>query len=201
MKVSYRGLNHVALVTGDMDRTILFWRDLLGLRLVAGTGKKGYRQYFFELSEGHYISFFEWKGAQPIEEKDPGFAQKGPIAFDHICLEVTEEEMLWELKARLEAQDIWVTEVLDHGFIISFFTFDPNGICVEVSFSKGTLSDEPRMVDPDASELTLEGPEPQESRWFSSSAEPVEKRRVYRGELKKLFEGTNRFSPPHRPDD
>ncbi|MGB2688020.1 MAG: VOC family protein, partial [Desulfobacterales bacterium] len=32
----YTGINHLAMATRDMDTTIRFWRDLLGLRLVAG---------------------------------------------------------------------------------------------------------------------------------------------------------------------
>ena len=34
----YKGVNHLAMATGDMDRTTRFWRDLLGMRLVAGLG-------------------------------------------------------------------------------------------------------------------------------------------------------------------
>jgi hypothetical protein len=36
--MKFRGINHVALATGNMDRTIRFWRDLLGMRLIAGIG-------------------------------------------------------------------------------------------------------------------------------------------------------------------
>ncbi len=32
---TYTGINHLAMATGDMDVTIRFWRDLLGMRLVA----------------------------------------------------------------------------------------------------------------------------------------------------------------------
>ena len=35
----FKGINHLAMATGDMDRTTRFWRDLLGMRLVAGLGK------------------------------------------------------------------------------------------------------------------------------------------------------------------
>ena len=34
----YTGINHLAMATADMDATIRFWRDLLGMRLVAGLG-------------------------------------------------------------------------------------------------------------------------------------------------------------------
>ncbi len=44
--VKYTGINHLAMATGDMDATIRFWRDLLGMRLVTGLGHPGYRHYF-----------------------------------------------------------------------------------------------------------------------------------------------------------
>ncbi len=190
-QVKYRGFNHIALVTSDMDKTLLFWRDLIGLRLVAGIGNRHYRQYFFELSKGQYISFFQWSGAEPVEEKDPGAIYKGPIVFDHICLEVQNEDDLWDLKARLEAQDIWVTEVLDHGFIYSFFTTDPNNINVEICFSKKDLSEIPRMTDPNMSDLVKEGPEPQLTRHLNYKVPSEADRMVYPGELKKLYERKN----------
>ncbi|MEI8181863.1 MAG: VOC family protein [Desulfomonile sp.] len=43
----FTGINHLAMVIGDMDMTIRFWRDLLGMRLIVGTGRPGYRHYFF----------------------------------------------------------------------------------------------------------------------------------------------------------
>ena len=46
----FNGINHLAMATGDMDKTTRFWRDLLGMRLVAGLGQPGYRHYFFQIS-------------------------------------------------------------------------------------------------------------------------------------------------------
>ena len=45
--IKYNGINHLAMATGDMDGTIRFWRDLLGMRLAAGVGQPGARHYFF----------------------------------------------------------------------------------------------------------------------------------------------------------
>ena len=45
--IKFTGLNHLAMVTRDIDNTICFWRDLLGMRLIVGIGKPGYRIYFF----------------------------------------------------------------------------------------------------------------------------------------------------------
>ncbi len=34
----YNGINHLAFITNDMNRTIRFYRDLLGFPLTAGVG-------------------------------------------------------------------------------------------------------------------------------------------------------------------
>uniref|UniRef100_UPI0040579DB8 VOC family protein n=1 Tax=Candidatus Electronema sp. TaxID=2698783 RepID=UPI0040579DB8 len=47
--MNFKGINHLALVTGDMNGTIRFWRDLLGMRLISGVGEAGFRHYFFEI--------------------------------------------------------------------------------------------------------------------------------------------------------
>ncbi|MEZ4484531.1 MAG: VOC family protein [Syntrophotaleaceae bacterium] len=55
--MKYTGVNHLAMVTGDMDATIRFWRDLLGMRMIAGLGKPGFRHYFFEIAANDMIAF------------------------------------------------------------------------------------------------------------------------------------------------
>jgi len=120
--IKFNGVNHLAMATGDMDKTIRYWRDLLGLRLVAGLGHPGYRHYFFELSATDMIAFFEWPGVEPIPDKDHGRPVKGPYVFDHVSLGVETEEMLWELKDRLEVAGFWVSEIIDHGFIHSLYS-------------------------------------------------------------------------------
>jgi catechol 2,3-dioxygenase-like lactoylglutathione lyase family enzyme len=64
--MGFNGINHLAMATGDMDKTIRFWRDLLGMRLVAGLGEPGYRHYFFQTSAIDLITFFEWTGVKPV---------------------------------------------------------------------------------------------------------------------------------------
>ena len=102
MTPAYTGINHLAMVTGDMDRTIRYWRDLLGMRLVGGLGSKGYRHYFFEISDRDMIAFFEWTGAESIPERDHGVPVAGPVAFDHISFGVAGDDDLWDLKDRLK---------------------------------------------------------------------------------------------------
>ena len=190
--VTYNGVNHLAMATGDMDKTIRFWRDLLGMRLVAGLGRPGYRHYFFEISENDLIAFFEWSDVEPIEEKDHGRPVKGPFAFDHVSIGVETEDDLWELKDKLVAAEIWVSEVIDHGFIHSIYAHDPNGIPIEFSHNvKGIdVRKTPQMADKAPSEITQEGPEPQTGQWPAvASPTPKGERSIYPGAGSEYFHG------------
>jgi catechol 2,3-dioxygenase-like lactoylglutathione lyase family enzyme len=190
--VKYNGVNHLAMATGDMDRTIRFWRDLLGMRLVAGLGRPGYRHYFFEITQNDLIAFFEWSGVEPIPEKDHGRPVEGPFAFDHVSIGVETEEDLWAVKDRLEAAGFWVSEVIDHGFIHSIYAFDPNGIPIEFSHDVEGIDvrRNPQMADKAPSDVTREGPEPQTERWPAvDEPTPKKDRRVYPGAGSEYFHG------------
>ena len=189
--VKYEGINHLAMATSDMDTTIRFWRDLLGMRLVAGLGRPGYRHYFFEISDHDLIAFFEWPDVNKIPEKDHGVPVKGPLVFDHVSFEVESDEDLWELKDRLEAADIWVSEVIDHGFIHSIYAFDPNNIPIEFSapVSGVDIRKNPKMRDKKPTIVSREGPEPQLDIWPGwTKPTPPEERNIYPGEGMILVE-------------
>lgn len=181
----FTGINHLAMVTNDMKKTIRFWRDLLGMRLIAGLGRPGYRHYFFEISDHDMIAFFEWPHAEPIPEKDHGVPVKGPVAFDHVSIGVASDSDLWELKDRLESADIWVSEVIDHGFIHSIYSFDPNNIPIEFSApnEQVNLRKQPQMRDRQPPAEALEGPDAQPGIWPGpENPTPEEDRMVYPGE-------------------
>jgi catechol 2,3-dioxygenase-like lactoylglutathione lyase family enzyme len=190
--IRYTGVNHLAMATGNMDGTIRFWRDLLGMRLIAGLGRPGYRQYFFEVSGHDMLAFFEWPGVQPLEEKEHGRPAAGPFAFDHVAFGVESDDDLWELKDRLTAADVWVSEVIDHGFIHSIYAFDPNGIPVEFSYYvPGTdVRMSPLMADREPTRLAQEGPEPRADTWPAvKHPTPRGERKVYPGAGSELFHG------------
>ena len=190
--IKYSGINHLAMATRDMDRTIRFWRDLLEMRIVAGLGKPGYRTYFLQISAADMIGFFEWPNVEPVPEKDHGYPVSGPFIFDHVSIGVETVEDLWTLKDRLENAGFWVSEVVNHGFIHSIYSFDPNGIPIEFSWSvEGVdLRAHPVMVDSSPSAVTLEGPEPNPASWPGvETPTPPEERRIYPGEGAELTAG------------
>ncbi len=185
----FTGINHLAMATGDMDATIRYWRDLLGMRLVAGLGHPGYRHYFFEISKTDTIAFFEWPGVTPGQDKDHGAPVKGPFTFDHISFGLESADELWELRDRLDAAGFWVSEVVDHGFIHSLYSFDPNNIPVEFSVPVAgvDLRQSPVMADTEPTALARQGAEPVPGVWPAPvrRTQP-EERRVYPGEGLRL---------------
>ncbi|MHC1791411.1 VOC family protein [Solidesulfovibrio sp.] len=184
----YTGINHLAMATADMDATIRFWRDLLGMRLVAGLGRPGYRHYFLEISETDMLAFFEWPQVSAIEAKDHGVPVSGPFAFDHVSIGVRERNDLWDIRDRLEAAGFWVSEIIDHGFIFSVYSFDPNNIAIEFSCPVPgvDIRSHPVMADRRPSVVTREGADPQPGKWPAPTPTPLADRRIYPGEGREL---------------
>ena len=136
--VNYKGINHLALVTGDMDKTVRFYRDVMGMPLVATIGNKPgsypYRHYFFQLGEGNTLAFFEWPGMIEESHKPAGQPARGRIQFDHVSFNVEDEEALLRLRDQLKSHGIDVTRVVDHIILKSIYFTDPNGIALEATY-------------------------------------------------------------------
>jgi catechol 2,3-dioxygenase-like lactoylglutathione lyase family enzyme len=133
--VNWRGVNHLALVTPDMDTTVRFWHGVLGARLVATIGTPAFRHYFFEIGEGNTVAFFEYTG-QHLESyaKPAGVPYPKAAQFDHLSLNLPDEEALLRLRDRLKSHGCEVTDVVDHGFIRSIYFTDPSGMALEASW-------------------------------------------------------------------
>jgi len=165
--MKYTGINHLAMATEDMDQTIMFWRDLLGMRMIAGLGEPGFRHYFFEITANDAIAFFEWDGVKAAEPRVHGTPVKGPFIFDHLSFGVENSDDLWDLKDKLVAAGFPCTDVKDHGFIHSVYAHDPNGIPIEFSWPVDCVDihQNPILADSFPSEIAKEGAEPQLARW------------------------------------
>lgn len=147
--VTYRGVNHLALVTTDMEKTVRFYRDVLGMKLVGTTGGAQdypYRHYFLSLGPGSTIAFFEWPDVELPPRKDSGIPATGR-QFDHVAIGVDSEDDLAAAQDRLRAADVDVSEVVDHGLCRSIYFEDPNGISIELAVWSQDLETEPLFAD------------------------------------------------------
>ncbi len=116
----FRGINHLALTSSDMDRTIAFYRDVLGMPLTKtidfpnGRGK----HYFFDIGGGDSIAFFEFpKGPKPVDAKTLGRMAATPGMMHHVAFDVAPEDIdryRYRYRYRLVEKGIEVTEVVNH---------------------------------------------------------------------------------------
>ena len=133
--VHWRGVHHLALVTGDMDATVRFWHGVLDARLVTTIGTQGFRHYFFEVAPGNTVAFFEFTG-QELDSfaKPAGVPYARAAQFDHLSMHLPDEDALLRLRDRLKSHGCEVTDVIDHGFLRSIYFTDNNGIALEASY-------------------------------------------------------------------
>ncbi len=158
------GIDHLAFITNDMEKTIRFYRDLLGMQLVAGIGHQGYRHYFFKFGDNQ-VAFFEYDIAKPMQQKFHGSPTDKPLGFDHVSFTVGSCEDLFHLKDKLEAAGFEVSGAVDHGTIWSIYFFDPNNIPLEASWTCVELLRAPAMDEVAPMDIVAEGSGPQPGVW------------------------------------
>jgi catechol 2,3-dioxygenase-like lactoylglutathione lyase family enzyme len=130
----WRGINHLALVTNDMDATVRFYHGVLGMPLVATLEAGPMKHYFFEIGVQNTLAFFMWDGTDVgTLDKPAGVPPDFATQFDHLSFNLPDEEALRSLQDRLVRNLVEVTDVVDHGFIGSIYFTDPNGIALEAS--------------------------------------------------------------------
>jgi len=165
------GINHLAFITKDIVTTIRFYRDLLGMDLVAGIGHDGYRHYFFRLGdEATQVAFFEYDGARAMDRKFPGDRTAAPLGFDHVSFTVNSRAELFALKDRLEAAGTAVHGAVDHGLFWSIYFYDPNNIPLEATWAFMDITEAPAVVDDRPLDIVAEGARPQPGHWPAVTA-------------------------------
>jgi catechol 2,3-dioxygenase-like lactoylglutathione lyase family enzyme len=132
-------LNHLAYVTHDVEKTVDFYENVLGMPMVStvvgdnvpSTGDDfPYFHVFFKLGDGSTLAFFEAPGL-------PEAAPKGHPAydiFDHVAFEATSREQVDAWYEWLVHNGIQVVGPTDHGIIYSIYFRDPvNDIRLEIT--------------------------------------------------------------------
>ncbi|CAG7630505.1 VOC family protein [Paenibacillus allorhizosphaerae] len=147
----WSGFHHIALVTPNLDETIHFYEQVLGMQagpVFAATGRRG-RHCF--IRPGHVetwgIHFFEYAHAQIFQSTDElkrladnpksaainGFL---PGVLQHIAFSLSSEEEGLALRKKLQRRGIVTTDVYDQGPIRNFIFTDNNGVQLEAAWPK-----------------------------------------------------------------
>jgi catechol 2,3-dioxygenase-like lactoylglutathione lyase family enzyme len=148
----FQGINHLALVSSDMARTVEFYSAVLGMPLIKtidlphGMGQ----HFFFDVGNGDCLAFFWFPNAPDAQ---PGIASAtkgmlpGPSAhgsMNHVAFNVPVEKMD-AYHEKLLAKGIECSRVINHDdspmqaslektpttFVQSIYFYDPDGIALE----------------------------------------------------------------------
>lgn len=122
-----RELGHVVLQVTDLDRSIKFYRDTLGLPLVSQGTPSGRRIVFFSLGAKHHDL--------ALTELPPGAhgQDHARAGVRHIAFKIGDDiELLKEARARMVAAGVPIVNTTEHMTTYSLYLSDPDGITVEL---------------------------------------------------------------------
>ena len=158
-QIKLNGLHHLALVCKDMERTVAFYTQVLGLTLKKGFDLPGYGQhFFFDMGNGSELAFFWFNDAEPAQ---PGVAavknivgsRQGNISsahgsMNHVAFSVAAEDIAAYREQRM-AKGVDCPPIVPHDDVVtgtdaadypeaqqkpwlqSFYFLDPDGIMLE----------------------------------------------------------------------
>jgi len=153
------GVNHIVLYCKDLDRTVRFYQDVLGMQPVytvdhrdatsiAGDFKadpRWTRTYFFQFpSNPAIVAFFEIPSL-PDNSAAPSLtndlwgepeAPAHPTKLDHLALDVDSRESLVYWQQRLRAHGVSVSEISERDetrLVKSIYFKDPDGLDLELA--------------------------------------------------------------------
>lgn len=147
----WSGFHHVALVTADLDATIRYYEDVLGMQagtVYPATSMRG-RHCFVKpgATDSWGIHFFEFDGAQIFQSGDSlkRLAENResaelfrflPGALQHIAFALASERDGLALRNKLHDHGVVMTDIYDQGSIRNFIFIDNNGIQLEAAWPK-----------------------------------------------------------------
>jgi catechol 2,3-dioxygenase-like lactoylglutathione lyase family enzyme len=132
------GVNHVAILTANMDRFIRFWEHAFDAKVVhddpSHGGRPGERMVVMTLGGPSALNVFQVPGNTQAEVQTPMF---GRGRIDHLALNVASREALDIVRERLMKLGASDGTVTDFGPALSVFFRDPDGLEAEVVWNKG----------------------------------------------------------------
>lgn len=158
------GVNHLALVCSDMQRTVEFYSGTLGMPLIKtielprGMGQ----HFFFDCGNGDTLAFFWFPHAPdgvpgisaPAELPGGGDIASAVGSMNHVAFSVPPDKFL-QYYARIQEKGVAVSPILDHDdspagtarefhpgvFVRSFYFRDPDGVMLEFACWLRTFSE------------------------------------------------------------
>jgi catechol 2,3-dioxygenase len=148
--MALKGINHVVLKVRDLERAERFYR-LLGFQ-PAGTRPDLGMRFYYGGAHAHDLALKEMGPDAPEPPREG-------VGLFHFCVTVEDEAELAVLRERLRAAGHRVSEGIDHVVSHSFYTRDPDGNGVEVTWDTPE-ADWRHLDNPFERDLPLDIPAP-----------------------------------------
>jgi catechol 2,3-dioxygenase-like lactoylglutathione lyase family enzyme len=172
-RIDFSGINHLALVSSDMARTVDFYSGVLGMPLTKTIEMPGGGQhFFFDCGHGDSLAFFWFPHAPeavpgvsaPANRPDQGDIVSAHGSMNHVAFNVAADQ-LDACVAALRVAGVECTEVWNHDnsewgvsrenhddvYVRSIYFSDPDGISLEIAawtkeLGPDDVSHEPRTA-------------------------------------------------------
>jgi catechol 2,3-dioxygenase-like lactoylglutathione lyase family enzyme len=159
-----RGINHLALVCRDMERTVDFYTKVLGFPLIKtielpmGMGQ----HFFFDIGNGDSLAFFWFPDApepalgvsSPKALPGQGELTTAIASMNHVAFDVPADK-IEEYRQKLIDNGVACSQIANHDrsefgvskemtddvFIRSVYFFDPDGVLLEFASWTGELTE------------------------------------------------------------
>lgn len=130
-QLKIKGLHHITCICSNLDRTVAFYRDLLGMTLLkqsVNDDDPTARHFYFgdpDASPGSMVTFLEYANM------DQG--QVGVGMVHHFALRAGSLEQLEAWHKHLMAHDVQSTEPINRTYFSSIYFRDPDDNIIEIA--------------------------------------------------------------------
>ena len=137
MNALLSGVNHIAVLTADMDRFIRFYQEVFDAKVemdnTSHGGNEGERMVSMSIGGQSELSVFEVPGNTQAAIQTPMF---GRGRLDHFGLNASNRETFEQIRQRLMKAGASDGTISDFGLKLSLFFRDPDGLEAEVLWNK-----------------------------------------------------------------
>lgn len=137
MEALLSGVNHIAVLTADMDRFIRFYQEVFDAEVMMDNpnhaGNEGERMVIMSIGGQSELNVFQVPGNTEAGVQTPMF---GRGRLDHFGLNASNRETFEQVRQRLMKAGASDGTISDFGVKLSVFFRDPDGLEAEVLWNK-----------------------------------------------------------------
>jgi len=137
----WRGIHHIALATANLDATIRFYKDVLGMQVSeiapSKAGRGRHFLVFVKPGDNDVLGLHFFERSVSARKVPASLADDTGETLLHVALRLLDETAANALRQRLHAAQVSITEIPELG---TFVFSDNNGILLEATWPRDTAT-------------------------------------------------------------